>query len=491
MLKCDWPREVSYDHDRPMPESAVYEGGGSLRSESSTARRGPEDLLELVDSLVSDRALIFGSLPPHGRDLDLLVTAEDAVTVAAGLSGRGFVSVTGTLARFRDCTVDVVDLVRSDSWKIPESERIGLLAEARPMEGTTRLAVPAPHHALLILARRLARGGALNPQRLARIEATLADDPQAFDKARERANGWGVSASLAVLEHAYRERRGLTSRERARARAEGAHAHGPGRGRRWIRRARRKLTAPRRGVVVTFSGLDGSGKSSQTRYLRDTLDRLGYDAASVWEPIANMPEWLQASTRLVKAPVLLLLRSSARVRRRGGDSPAVSPSPNTDQEPPPGFAWATDHPLTVLRRRSSLLTFGWSMAITVQFAYRIARATWPQLARGRVVICDRYTLDSWVYLLYKFGDYRSYALHRAILRSVSPQPRLAYLLDVPGAVASARKSDFLPERNEHRRMLYRSKGEELGVRRIDGEQPPDRVAAQIAEEVWRTLDATG
>lgn len=447
-------------------------------------------MLELVDSLVSDRALIFGSLPPHGRDLDLLVSAEDAVTVAAGLSERGFVSVAGTLARFRDCTADVVDLARSDSWEIPENERIGLLAEARPIEGTTRLALPSPHHALLILARRLARGGALNQQRLARIEATVADDPQAFDKARERANGWGVSASLAALEHAYHERRRLNRREQARARAEGAHAHGPGRGRRWIRRARRKLKAPRRGMVVTFSGLDGSGKSSQTSYLRDTLDRLGYDAASVWEPIANMPEWLQASVGLVKAPVLLLLRLPTRIRRRGGGSPAVSPSPNTG-EPLPGFAWVTDHPLTVLRRQSSLLTFGWSMAITVQFAYRLARATWPQLARGRVVICDRHTLDSWVYLLYKFGDYRSYALQLAILRRVSPKPRLAYLLDVPGAVASARKSDFLPERNEHRAGLYRSKGAELGVRRVDAEQPPDRVAAQIAEEVWRTLAATG
>jgi thymidylate kinase len=462
-----------------------------VRSQSSTARRGPGDLLELVDSLVSDRALIFGSLPPHGRDLDLLVTAEDAVTVSAGLSQRGFVSVAGTLARFRDCTVDVVDLARSDSWKLPENERSGLLAEARPMEGMTRLALPAPHHALLILARRLAGGGVLNQQRLVRIEAIVADDPQAFDKARERANGWGVSASLAMLEHAYRERRGLTRRERSRARAEGAHAHGPGRGRRWIRRVRRKLMAPSRGMVVTFSGLDGSGKSSQTKYLRDALDRLGYEAASVWEPIANMPEWLAASVRLVKAPVLPLLRLPARIRRWGGGSPAVSPSPNADEQPPPGFAWATDHPITVLRRRSSLLTFGWSMAITLQFAYRLARATWPQLARGRVVICDRYTLDSWVYLLYKFGDHRSYALQLAILRSVSPRPRLAYLLDVPGAVASARKSDFLPERNEHRASLYRSKGVEVGVRRIDGEQSPDRVAAQIAEEVWRTLAATG
>jgi thymidylate kinase len=472
-----------------MPESALQAGVGSAGS--STARRGPPAVLELVDSLLSDRALIFGSLPPHGRDLDLLVTPEDAVTVAAGLSEQGFVNVAGTLARFRDCTVDVLDLVRLDSWEIPENERIDLFAEARLMEGTARLALPAPHHTLLILARRLARGVALNQQRLARIEAAVIDDPQAFDKARERANGWGVSASLAMLERAYRERRGLTRSERAGARAEGAHARGPGRGRRWIRRGRRTLTAHRRGMVVTLSGLDGSGKSSQTEYLRDALDRLGFDAASVWEPIANMPAWLQASTRLVQALLLPLVRLAARVRRRGGRSPAVAPSPSPVREPPPGFAWATDHPLTTLRRRSSLLTFAWSMAITLQFAYRLARATWPQLARGRVVICDRYTLDSWVYLLYKFGDYRTYRLQLAIIRALSPKPRHAYFLDVPGAVASARKSDFLPERNARRAELYRARLTQLDVRSLDGTRAPDELSAEIATEVWRSLATRG
>jgi thymidylate kinase len=471
-----------------MLESAL-QGGAGFVGQSSRARRGSGELLELVDSLVSDRALIFGSLPPHGRDLDLLVTPEDAAAVAAGLSEQGFLNLAGTLARFRDCTVDVVDLVRLDSWEIPDNERIRLLAEARPMEGTTRLAVPAPHHALLILARRLARGGALNQKRLARIEATVAEDPQAFDKARERANGWGVSASLAVLEHAYREGRGLTRRERARATAEGRRAPGAGRGRRGLRRVRRKLTAPRRGMVVTFSGLDGSGKSSQTRYLHDTLDRLGYDAASVWEPIANMPAWLQASTRLFKAPLFPLVRLAGRVRRQLGGSTAVAPSPATDREPPPGFAWATDHPLTALRRRSSLLTFAWSMAITLQFTYRLARAIWPQLARGRVVVCDRYMLDSWVYLLYKFGDYRRYRIQLAILRAVSPKPRHAYLLDVPGAIASARKGDFLPERNEHRAELYRARVADLGLRRLDGTRPPEELSAEVAREVWRSLAA--
>jgi len=127
------------------------------------------------------------------------------------------------------------------------------------------------------------------------------------------------------------------------------------------------------------------------------------------------------------------------------------------------------------------------MAITVQFALRVARSTWPHLLRGRVVVCDRYTMDSWVALLYKFGEDREYPVQLAILRALSPVPRRAYFLDVPGEVASARKSDFGPEQNARRAELYRARFPRLGVHRLDGTQPRDVLCAQVAAEVWESL----
>ena len=60
--------------------------------------------------------------------------------------------------RFAQCTAEPVDVVPAGEWGLPPAEEEALFAEARTLEGLERLARPAPHHALLILARRLARG---------------------------------------------------------------------------------------------------------------------------------------------------------------------------------------------------------------------------------------------------------------------------------------------------------------------------------------------
>jgi thymidylate kinase len=460
---------------------------------SSKAPLYEKDPLALVDSVISERVVVFGSIPPRGRDLDLLVGAADEAALRRELPDHGFLAAGGRWARFRDCTADIVDPVRIDTWELPEEERSALFSEARPLADANRLTEPSPHHVLLILARRLSRGAKLGERRRAQVQAALAEDPDAFARAWERADRWGLPASLAALERAHAGGRGLIRKERFRVSREWEGGRGLKRARRRLRRVRRGFTASRRGVLITFSGLDGSGKSSQTRYLRDTLDRLGYHAVAVWEPIAHVPEWLRATTGALSRLLLPFAHLLSRRRERHGaaaggeaDEAGTEHARARDSQPP-GFAWPSDHPVTRLRRRSGLLTFGWTMTITLQFAYRIARATLPQLARGRVVVCDRYTLDSWVYLLYKFGDHRRYTLQMAILRALSPKPGHAYLLDLPPAVASARKSDFVPERNERRAGLYLERLDRLGIRRLDGTRPADEVSAEVAAEVWASL----
>src|SRR6185295_14636664 len=95
---------------------------------------------------------------------------------------------------------------------------------------------PAPHHALLILARL-----GMTKKRLGRLERALAEDPDALEKARLLAADWRVDLR--------RLRIRLISRPRRRRR-----------------------------VVIALSGIDGSGKSSQANAAEDALDRLGYTA---------------------------------------------------------------------------------------------------------------------------------------------------------------------------------------------------------------------
>src|SRR4051794_36668670 len=73
-----------------------------------------------------------------------------------------------------------------------------------------------------------------------------------------------------------------------------------------LRRLRPRRPPPRflrrrRPAVIAFSGLDGSGKSSQTAAAREALVRLGHEAEVVWLPItANPSVWrLSAIARQV------------------------------------------------------------------------------------------------------------------------------------------------------------------------------------------------
>ena len=118
-----------------------------------------------------------------------------------------------------------------------------------------------------------------------------------------------------------------------------------------------------------------------------------------------------------------------------------------------------------------------------------ARAVAPHLWRGRVVICDRYTLDSKVHLRYAYGEERAFGFQAALIGHLSPRPDLAYLLDVSPETASTRKRDYPLEENARRGNLYLEEAEGLGVRRLDGERPREEICAQLAREVWDFLAA--
>src|SRR5439155_7587165 len=105
------------------------------------------------------------------------------------------------------------------------------------------------------------------PKTPARLASILADQPDAFKEARRSAPAWGATQALDALEDGSRRR--LPSR-------------------------------PRRGTLITLSGLDGAGKSSQATALRHALDRLGHDAVVEWSSLSQHPPLLHAITKAVR-----------------------------------------------------------------------------------------------------------------------------------------------------------------------------------------------
>ena len=103
------------------------------------------------------------------------------------------------------------------------------------------------------------------------------------------------------------------------------------------------------------------------------------------------------------------------------------------------------------------------------------------------MIYDRYTLDSVVYLRYRWGQGRTLRLQSLVIQTLSRTPDLAFLLEVAPEVAYERKQDFPLDNLRERGRLYREVYAKLGVIRLDGERPRDELCAVIAREVWRRV----
>ena len=388
------------------------------------------ELTARIASLTDERVLVVGSLPPHGRDLDLLVRPAAARAIAAGLARDGFAERSGMWARLGDCTAEVVELASASAWGLAPPELDELFAAARPIEPTGRVCRPAPHHAILILARRTMREGAhLRERRRERIADELRLDPQAFQTAGRSAPAWGATRSLALLERAHRE--GGRLRAPARRRAIGEELR---RSRGALRAAigawRAILRRPRRGALIGLA----------THGMRDAHDYPGHLAATL--------ERLGSETALIRAGQVGLPGDEAR----GARSP--------------------------------------SLVATLRGAVTIGGAAWPALLRGEVVVCDWGSLDGAADTSPP-GERRRVRRRLAILRMALPRPHAAYLVAAgPGTGRGKAAEGMVGAEDGGRRTAgCRELAAELGLGVVEATQPRAAVCAELAAGSWARLQA--
>jgi thymidylate kinase len=220
---------------------------------------------------------------------------------------------------------------------------------------------------------------------------------------------------------------------------------------------------------VALSGVDGSGKSRLATALRDELAARGVRTEVVWTKLGGTT-WTATVAGRVK-----------RVLRLG--RPVSDTPPKTF---PSGAREDLVDTGTLLRRRSRAVTWAWTLVLVVDNVRAHRRAV--RRSAAAVVVCDRYVLDSAAQLRHRYGD-RSYRLHVLLLRLLSPTPAAAWLLDVPPAVARARKPEQFDE--DQLRALatcYRQAAAALDVERLDGCQPPDVLTKTVVGAVREVLD---
>ena len=377
----------------------------------------------------------------------------------------------------------MVELTPADAWRLPPIELTAVFAEATPLAGTQWLARPSPHHALLIRARKAVRRQSSLRKLRSRMEGVVADEPDVWRRAEIRAVAWKADYALRALRIIYERNGHISTLLRWRAVVEeygGSEARGL---RGWARLIRALLPSwltPRfrRTYVVTFSGLDGSGKSTQARLLRDALRAMGQDAVVVWAGIGT-----NRSLRLIKTPIKRALRLLPHVgplkelARRAAATPDGKPHPLAE----PGAG---------VRRHGAgfaLATQVWMIVMALVNVCSLRKTLLRSFGKGRVVIFDRYTLDSAVRLQHWYGSSLSSRFVIWLVRLLNKRPLRAYFLEAPPRVVFDRKPEWDLHDLECRATLYDDEYARLGVHRVDGMRPIEDLFAEIASDVWGAL----
>jgi thymidylate kinase len=434
-----------------------------------------------VDEAAGEAVVVTGALPPQGHDLDLLVSEEQARRLAQVLAARGFLprgrkvaprrSASRQWVLIEGCSALAVDLNPVRRWGLPAGEQRALVADAVPIEGFRHLVRPSAHHMILIMARRLATGG-LPAGRLGKLAAAIGADPLAWERAEQRAGAWGAQAALLALRRMHEGGPPPTRSERARALAEVTRAAGVGG---VAARAGGKLAAamPQRARVVGLSGLDGSGKSSQVRALTSLLEQLDVAVVAEWKPLGHNAS-IRATRRVIKR---------AYARLRGLDSSQL------DQMKRPGRSLiAGANPALLGGRQNPLLTHVWATVVCLASAGHYRMVALRHAGSGRLIIFDRFALDTTAQLRFFYGPDHGFAVQRALIRMLCPAPIAAWLLEVPGEVALARKPEQydLSQLKQQESLLHQEAGR-LGVTCLDGTRPMAELTQHIATQIWERM----
>jgi thymidylate kinase len=176
-----------------------------------------------------------------------------------------------------------------------------------------------------------------------------------------------------------------------------------------------------RALLICFTGIDGSGKTTQARLLVEWLASKGVKAMYVWS---------RGEVLTIRGILLFMGR-----RALGTSARKIANDKKSYRE--------------YQSRKSnlmgnSLVRILWSVMTYVEHLVQINRDIRRNIQDGRVVVCDRYQWDTAIdmaVLNNKDAEWLSNGLNRFMWKFI-PRPTMTFFIDIPPEEAIKRKDDI-------------------------------------------------
>ena len=212
-------------------------------------------------------------------------------------------------------------------------------------------------------------------------------------------------------------------------------------------------------MFICLTGIDGSGKTTLSRGLVESLNKQGIKYQYVY---ARLTPFILKPLILIGR--LIFLRGKSMLRNYSEYSIAKKKA-------------IKSHPL-LSRIQQQILWLDYSLQI-------LFKVKLPLLL-GRNIVCDRYIYDTVINDLAADMDYSGKEVRKILERysSIFPKPNLIFLIDVPVEIAYQRKGD-VPSLSylKKRRKIYQSIQGEYSMINLDG----CKTAEELESFIFETL----
>lgn len=220
-------------------------------------------------------------------------------------------------------------------------------------------------------------------------------------------------------------------------------------------------------MLISFSGLDGAGKTTHinltTRYLEAKGHRI---------KVLRMYDHVSVSA-LLRKRLWKPLRRAVTGAKDSAQQPAGAPQ----KRDPNRKGYRRDK-----NRKGPIIVTLRQLVYAVDLVVFVAITTYQESLRGQTIICDRHLIDSIVNLA---NTNRVAEAYSRLMLSVLPEPDLPILIDVDAKVAFDRKPEYPLEYNLERRQAYL----DVFGRLKNAAIIPSTTIPEVQQEIERRVDS--